>query len=95
MDSPLILEIKNDNKLYSEENNNKNNANNINKKSNFIQENTKGNELINKEIICSECKENCFININDYKIKLFGCKNGHNINNIPLKKIKIHKKYLY
>ena len=35
-----------------------------------------------KEIICPECKEICFMNIKDYKINLFKCKNGHNINNI-------------
>jgi len=35
-----------------------------------------------KEIICPECKEICFLNINDYKINLFKCKNGHIINNI-------------
>ena len=39
-----------------------------------------------KEIICSECKENCFIKINDYTINLFGCKNGHKINNILFEK---------
>ena len=33
-----------------------------------------------KEIICPECKESIRINIKDYKIKLFECKNGHNIN---------------
>ena len=37
------------------------------------------------EIICPICKENIYININDYKINLFDCKNKHNIRNISLK----------
>ena len=37
-----------------------------------------------KEIICPICYENCRINTNNYKINLFGCKNGHIINNILL-----------
>ena len=35
-----------------------------------------------KNIICPECKENIRMNINEYKIDLYGCKNGHNIKNI-------------
>ena len=42
----------------------------------------KNEDNLQSEIICPECKENCIINIKDYKINLFGCKNGHNINNI-------------
>ena len=41
-------------------------------------------KIKSKEIICPECKENIKINIQDYKINLFECKNGHNINNILL-----------
>ena len=37
-----------------------------------------------KEIICPKCKENCKIKINDYKIKLYDCKNKHEIDNILL-----------
>jgi len=37
-----------------------------------------------KDIICPKCGENCLIEINNYKIKLYDCKNGHNINNILL-----------
>ena len=37
-----------------------------------------------KEIICPICKENIRININNYKIRLFECKNGHIIKNILL-----------
>ena len=43
------------------------------------------NIVNSKEIICPICKENIFININNYKINLLGCKNNHNINNILLK----------
>jgi len=37
-----------------------------------------------KEIICPKCKENCIIKIKDFKIKLYNCKNNHEINNILL-----------
>ena len=37
-----------------------------------------------KDIICPKCKENCLIDINNYKIKLYDCRNGHEINNISL-----------
>ena len=39
-----------------------------------------------KNIICPECKENIRLKIVDYKIKLFGCKNNHIINNMLLEK---------
>ena len=38
-----------------------------------------------KEIICSNCYENSFLNIKKYKINLLGCKNNHTKNNILLK----------
>ena len=37
----------------------------------------KKNILKLKEIICNKCGENIKILIENYKIKLFGCKNGH------------------
>ena len=37
---------------------------------------------ISKDIICNICKENCFIDINNYTFKLHGCKNNHVTNNI-------------
>ena len=40
---------------------------------------TEKNKRVIKEIICPECDENFRININNYKIQLFGCKNKHNI----------------
>ena len=48
------------------------------------------NEEIKKphDIICPECKDNCLINFNDYKIKLFECKNGHETNDILLNEYK-------
>ena len=48
------------------------------------------NENINKsfkkpgDIICPECGENALIKIDNYKIKLFGCKNEHIMDNILL-----------
>ena len=40
------------------------------------------NEVISKDIICPECKENSIVNITNYKILFSGCKNKHNITNI-------------
>ena len=37
-----------------------------------------------KDIICPKCNEICLIKIKDYKIKLYGCKNGHINSNILL-----------
>ena len=37
-----------------------------------------------KDIICPICKENCRMCIINYKIILYGCKNGHKTNNIFL-----------
>ena len=45
--------------------------------------NIENNKIIKlNEIICNKCGENIKILIENYKIKLFGCKNGHEINNI-------------
>ena len=35
-----------------------------------------------KEIICPKCGEICLMKFNEYKIKLYECKNGHENNNI-------------
>ena len=43
---------------------------------------TNKNKKISSEIICPQCGENAFINIKNYKIDLFGCKNNHNNKNI-------------
>ena len=45
-----------------------------------------------KEIICPKCKEKILIEIKDYKINLYDCKNGHKLNNIPIKEF---EKLLY
>ena len=37
-----------------------------------------------KYIICPECRENIRIRIDNYKIKLYDCYNGHQFNNILL-----------
>jgi len=49
---------------------------------NKIDKNEK--EIISNEIICPICKENILINIKDYKINLYECKNGHKIDNLSL-----------
>ena len=41
-----------------------------------------------KNIICPECKESIRMEINEYKINLSKCKNGHNIKNILLNEFK-------
>jgi len=54
------------------------------KKINILVYNKKNKEkeIILNEIICPECKKNILINIKDYKINLYECKNGHKIENI-------------
>ena len=37
-----------------------------------------------KEVICPKCKENCLISLDNYKIRLYDCKNGHMTDNIFL-----------
>ena len=49
--------------------------NDINLKVNKIYENKK--EIISRNIICPECKENIFFNIYNFKVNLYGCKNNH------------------
>ena len=49
-------------------------------------------EIISKDIICPECGENILINIKDYKINLYGCKNNHKINNILINKYENNQK---
>ena len=40
------------------------------------------NIIKSKEIICPKCNENIIMYIEDYHIFLYGCKNGHEIDNI-------------
>jgi len=35
------------------------------------------NEIISKDIICPECKENILLDFQNYKINLIGCKNKY------------------
>ena len=64
------------------------NDNNINKIKilvNLINEELNKNNLVkSNNIICPECKESIRIKIEDYKIKLYECKNNHIIDNILL-----------
>ena len=48
-----------------------------------------------KDIICPECQETCLLNIEDYKINLYGCKNGHKTKNIPLENFEKSQKINY
>ena len=43
-------------------------------------------EIASKDIICPICEENILMNIEDFKINLYGCKNNHIINNIIINK---------
>ena len=51
------------------------------------------NSINFKSIICPECGENTKIKIEDFKINLFGCKNGHNIKNILLENFEKTQKF--
>ena len=44
------------------------------------------NKYKTEDILCPKCGENIFLRIKDYKINLYGCKNGHNIKDILLAK---------
>ena len=55
----------------------------INEESTF-EKIAKKNMIKSKNIICPECKENIKMDIIDYKVNLFDCKNGHKIENILL-----------
>ena len=78
----IINEELNDNKIINKEDKKRNEMNILVNEKNFSI--AEENIIKSKEIICPECKENIFINIKDYKINLFNCKNKHNINNILL-----------
>ena len=54
----------------------------------IINENT--NTRVSNDVICPKCKEICKYEINNYKIKLYDCKNGHIIENIKLDEFKNH-----
>ena len=80
-----------DNIPYLNNDNNKS----INRKLTFIDKENKitnmkkkenDNIIISNDFKCPECKENILINIKDFKIDLYGCKNNHKFNNLPLNK---------
>jgi len=54
-----------------------------------IEDNDKCEEKLknSKYIICPRCKEICFMNINNYKINLFNCKNNHCFSNLLLNEL--------
>ena len=43
------------------------------------------NTIIKEDIICPKCRDNCLIEIKDYKMAFAQCKNNHKINNIFFK----------
>ena len=49
-----------------------------------IGDNQNDNLIKSKDIICPVCKEVCEMEIKDYRIKLYDCKNGHVKENIKL-----------
>ena len=51
-------------------------------------------QFISKDVICPKCKENTFMDIKNFKINFYGCKNNHKINNIFLMNMKKHKKII-
>jgi len=61
---------------------------------NSFNSNNENNEDIIRSIypICPICKENARIQIQDYKINIFGCKNGHKINNLLIDEYKNSQK---
>ena len=58
----------------------------MNIKINDIESSTeKINTIIkSKQIICPKCKENCFIQIDNFKVRLYDCINRHDIKEISL-----------
>ena len=48
---------------------------------------TNQNIIRSKNIICPKCKENILIELKDYNINLYLCKNGHELNNLSIKDI--------
>ena len=60
------------------------NINNIIILINSLEKINNNNIIKSKFVKCPECKENTRIKFNDYRIKLYDCKNGNNIENISL-----------
>ena len=56
----------------------------VNSVKDTIINNEKKKIIKSKDIICPSCGENCRIKIENYKITLYECKNGHKLDNITL-----------
>ena len=50
-------------------------------------------DIISKDIICPECKENTLMNMDSFKCNFHGCKNNHN-NDIALNEFSKLKKLI-
>ena len=53
-----------------------------------IEKKQKEEKINYKNIICPECKENIKLDIKNYKINLYECKNNHKIENILFNELK-------
>ena len=54
-----------------------------------IKDNKSNENIKSKEIICPKCEKSCNIDIFDYQILLYGCKNNHKTNNIFFKEFEL------
>jgi len=52
----------------------------------------KNKEYKTEDILCPKCGDNILLRIKDYKINLYNCKNGHNLENILLSEFENTKK---
>ena len=59
---------------------------------NNFEDHNVSNITTSKDIICPECKENCLMDIKNYKINFHNCKNNHINNNILLQKYEFTQK---
>ena len=59
---------------------------------NNFEEHHESKEIISREIICPKCKENCSIDIKDFKVNFINCKNNHINNNILLNNYELTQK---
>ena len=57
-----------------------------------IKENNNEPIIKSNDTICKECGENVKIKIEDYKISLYDCKNGHRINNLSFEEFENSQK---
>ena len=91
-DSKILYYLYNGSRINEELtfNEQANNFDKNRKKMNILVNNnenkSENKKVVSNDIICPECKENILIDIKDFKINLYECKNKHNINNILLNK---------